>query len=96
MEIEYSQTKIFCKDTFDVIGYIKDKQYKTEITFQDNWITQDFYDICKSWDLFGSRLELNGNVLSYGETQSGTGAYEYNKFMSLIVSYFCNDFKRKE
>jgi len=94
MKIEYSQTMIFNKNTMEVIGKIEESHYITKITFDVPEVTQDFFEVCKSWDLFGTRLTLENNILSYYATQSGTDAYDYSKFMSLIVSFFDGDFIR--
>lgn len=94
MKIEYSQTMIFNKDTMEVIGKIEESHGVTAITFDVKEVTQDFFEVCKSWDLFGSRLTLENNTLTYYATQSGVDSYDYSKFMSLIVSFFDGDFKR--
>jgi len=94
MKIEYSQTMIFNKDTMEVIGKIEESHGVTAITFDVPEVTQDFFEVCRTWDLFESRLTLKNDTLTYFASQSSSNSYEYSKFMSLIVSFFDGTFTR--
>lgn len=98
MRYEYSQTLLFAIDEFHTLGVvanIKDNDYNTEIEFIDPKKAQEFYSICESWNILIPYLRIKDGVLTYGATQSGTQAYQYYQYMSLILSFLNGEFKIK-
>jgi len=94
--IEYSQSKLFTPDN-KILVLIKPEDFAgvTYFSFTDKEQENEFYDIVKSWDLFGYRFRKENDMLVYSATQNGPDAYEYSKFMSLIISYFNKDFNKR-
>ena len=99
MNIEHSQTLIFIKDTFEILAKLEDMDnycLRTKITFSEPHRHKEFYDICKSWDIYTPSLMLANNYISIDLSPKNPRAYEYYLFMSLVLDYFKGNFKTKE
>lgn len=94
---EYSQSILFNRETFEIIASISlIEECSNILKFVDNDKNLEFYNICKSWDLFGSRISISeSGVEHYSSPRSSANSYDYYMYMSLVISYLSKDFKMK-
>ena len=92
---EYSQTKLFnIEDNKTLVQIIPDN-YSTGFIFTNRIIGKKFVKVIESWDLFGPSFAMEEDTITYYTSQNGSDAYEYSKFMSLMISFFEGDLKER-
>lgn len=97
--IEYSQTRLFYVETYEILADIESSYTTTKITFKDPKVALDFFQVCKSWDIYSSsRLQLLEDAYLWflDSPKSHSTSRDYGKFMDLIIAFLEGDFKLKE